>query len=515
MQKFKLLIVVTIVIVLFSCKTNKVTINQPVGDQAISFYVDLNDRSNDTFKVEVTVPKLEKENSVFQFASTAPGTYTVMDIGRFVKSFKAYDMNGDTIQVNRLSVNQFEFSQPTKVASLKYEISETFDTPVTVNPVYPMAGTSIEESHALINGQAVFGYIKGNQGMPINITIDYPKKWTSGTALELYNNIYKANNYDHLVDSPILLGNLSKAVMDVSGTSIEIYTYSEQGVITSEMVLETLKEMLISADLFLEGLPVNHYTFLLHFETNNLNFKGAWEHSYSSGYTLDEQPWNQISHKVKNITAHEFFHIVTPLNIHSEIIQEFNFIEPVPSRHLWLYEGVTEWAAHIMQFRTGDKSTDDYFKMLQKKVLYSSNYYDTSYSLLELSLNSFTDKGHQQYGNIYMNGALIAGLLDIRLLELSNGEVGLIDVINKLAKKYGPNKPFIDATFLEEFVSFTYPEIADFINLYIRQATAPPFKEYYDKIGINYDSEKYEFTINSEATKEQIDLRNKWMKQLN
>ena len=515
MKKFKLLIVATIVTVLFSCKTNKATTNLPSKDQTISFYVDLNDRSNDTFKIEVSVPELTKENSMFQFAATAPGTYMVMDIGRFVKTFKAYDVNGDTIQVNRLSVNQFEFSQPSKVTSIKYEISETFDTPITVNPVYPMAGTSIEENHALINGQAVFGYIKGNQGMPIDITIDYPEKWISGTPLELNNNIYKANNYDHLVDSPILLGDLTKATMDISGTAIEIYTYSEQGMITSEMILETLTEMLASADLFLNGLPVDNYTFLFHFETNNLQIGGAWEHSYSSEYTLQEKPWNQISDGVKDITAHEFFHIVTPLNIHSEVIQEFNFIEPVPSRHLWLYEGVTEWASHMMQFRSGDKSTADYFKMLQKKVLYSSNYYDTSYSLLELSLNSFTDKGHRQYGNIYMKGSLVAGLLDIRLLELSNGEVGLIDVINKLAKKYGPNKPFTDATFFEEFANYTYPEISEFIDLYIKQATALPFEEYYNKIGINYNSEKQEFTINSEATKEQIDLRNKWMKQLN
>jgi hypothetical protein len=57
---------------------------------------------------------------------------------------------------------------------------------------------------------------------------------------------------------------------------------------------------------------------------------------------------------VTDIAAHEFFHVVTPLNIHSEIIEHFNFVmTPVPSRHLWLYEGTTEWAAHAMQLRAG------------------------------------------------------------------------------------------------------------------------------------------------------------------
>ena len=61
---------------------------------------------------------------------------------------------------------------------------------------------------------------------------------------------------------------------------------------------------------------------------------------------------DSVGRFVTDIAAHEFFHIVTPLNIHSEIIEHFNFVTPVPSQHLWLYEGTTEWAAHAMQFRS-------------------------------------------------------------------------------------------------------------------------------------------------------------------
>ena len=47
--------------------------------------------------------------------------------------------------------------------------------------------------------------------------------------------------------------------------------------------------------------------------------------------------------------------------------------------------------------------------------------FDSTYSLRELALTSYSDSGQAQYGNIYMRGALTAGLLDIRLLELSHG----------------------------------------------------------------------------------------------
>ena len=44
----------------------------------------------------------------------------------------------------------------------------------------------------------------------------------------------------------------------------------------------------------------------------------------------------EVGVAVTDMAAHEFFHIVTPLNIHSEIIEHFNFATPTPSQHLWL-----------------------------------------------------------------------------------------------------------------------------------------------------------------------------------
>ena len=85
-----------------------------------------------------------------------------------------------------------------------------------------------------------------------------------------------------------------------------------------------------------------------------------------------------------------------------------------------------------------------------------------------------------------MKGALVAGLLDIRLLELSKGEISLIDIINKLAKQYGPNKPFDEKGFFDEFVAITYPEIAEFFDLYIKNSNPLPIEDYYAKVGIKF-----------------------------
>lgn len=453
----------------------------------MDYSVNLNDRSNDTFKVSLEVSGLKEEENIFQFASTAPGTYQVMNIGRYVSNFKAFDSKGNSLLVTPLGINQYRIAKTPELAKITYEIAETWDTKVEKNPIYEMCGTSIEEDHVLINGQGVFGYFLGKQSSPMSIDIDYPSSWKVGTAMSKdAEGDYIATSYDYLVDSPILLGNLTRASKMVEQTEVEVYTYSKTGLINSSEVLEDMNDMLFAASKFVDGLPVNRYTFLYLFEDRTA---GAWEHSYSSEYIYAEGPWEQIGQGVVETAAHEFFHVITPLNIHSEIIQEFNFVTPVPSQHLWLYEGTTEWASHMMLLQDGLTTLDDYLGMLHQKVQTDKSFYDPNYSLVELALNSYSEDGQRQYGNIYMRGALVAGLLDLKLLDLSNGSLGLRDLMNKLSKVYGPNTPFDEATFFQTVTDMTYPEIGEFINAYIKGTEKLPFKELYATVGINYEEE--------------------------
>jgi predicted metalloprotease with PDZ domain len=216
---------------------------------------------------------------------------------------------------------------------------------------------------------------------------------------------------------------------------------------------------------------------------------GAWEHSYSSTYVLAEDSFDQdIQGMIPDIVAHEFFHIVTPLNIHSEIIETFNFVEPVASEHLWLYEGTTEWASDAMQLRAGLITVDEYVDRFSVKMSYD-DLYDKEYSLSQLSLNSYTKEGQAQYGNIYQRGALVSSLLDLRLLELSGGTRGLREVLLELSSKYGPDRAFDEAGFFDEFVAITYPEIGDFFDKYVKRAEPLPIAEYFENIGISYTAE--------------------------
>ncbi|MFY7999762.1 MAG: peptidase [Candidatus Kapaibacteriota bacterium] len=481
-----------------AAKTKPGAVSKPALTHTLVYEVNLNDRSDDTFKVRLLVSGLTAANAVYQFAATAPGTYQIMDVGRFVRKFQAFDEKGKEIPCENISVNQWKIKQPEKVVEIRYAIAETFDTPVTRDEIFRMCGSSIEDDHTLFNVHTVIGFPTEMQSTPLKIKFLYPSAWKIGTPLEQDSTgFYYAKNYDFAVDSPVLMGRLTSARTNIKGTAIEIYTYSKTDQISSEQLLGAMSKMLNSAGEFLRELPVKRYTFLFHFENTSA---GAWEHSYSSEYVMEERPFTpEYGQSITDIAAHEFFHVITPLNIHSEIIERFNFVKPTASEHLWLYEGTTEWAAHIMQLRSGLKSLDQYLADLSQKTLVDQNYFDRTYSLSKLSLTCYSDSGQKQYGNIYYRGALVAGMLDIRLLELSNGKRGLREVIQELMKKYGPEKAFSEKEFLQEFVKMTYPEIADFFEQYVRKANPLPLREYYAKIGIAYSERKFSDTAVAEA----------------
>lgn len=74
--------------------------------------------------------------------------------------------------------------------------------------------------------------------------------------------------------------------------------------------------MLIAQKDYLGGeLPVEKYAFLFYFMSGSSlsGSSGALEHSYSSFYVLPEYDSLSMQQQLRDVAAHEFFHIVTPL----------------------------------------------------------------------------------------------------------------------------------------------------------------------------------------------------------
>ena len=472
------------------------------------YTIDLTKIIDNKVYIELTTPEIDSEEITFNLPKMIPGTYAIEDYGRFLSSLKAFDKKGRELPVEKVSTNSWKISKANKMKKLSYWIEDTFHSEIEGPQIFQPAGTNIEQDkNFVINASGFFGYFEDMRETEFNVQVVKPENFYGGTGMipvsvndmlsskfslegrtygeDIRSDHFRTDTYDQLVDSPIQYCEPDTAVIKVAGAEVLISVYSPNKKVTAREIANTLDEVLIAQRDYLGGtLPVDKYAFLFYFTDQPVTSYGALEHSYSSFYYMPEMEITEMEQQLRDFAAHEFFHIVTPLNIHSEEIGRFDFNDPKMSRHLWLYEGMTEYFAGNAQVKGKLISTEDYLGMLSEKLQISSRFIDTV-AFTNISLGAL-DQYEDQYYNVYQKGALIGMCLDITLRELSNGTYGVQNMMADLSKTYGMNKSFIDEDLFGVITEMTYPEVGEFLNTYVGGTSPIPYDVYFEKVGVQF-----------------------------
>ncbi|MFN6038292.1 MAG: peptidase M61, partial [Bacteroidota bacterium] len=464
---------------------------------AYKYYIDISKINNDEIKVRLSVPELKSKIVRFCFPAMVPGTYSIYDFGRFVKNFNVLDKNKKKISFEKKDVNTFLINDASEISEINYTVEDSWDTKDTGEIIFEPAGTKFDEGkHFILNNQGIFGYIGGMEKIPLEIEVVkplkfYPATGNSNISLGEKKDVLKFGSYHELVDSPILYSVPDTTTINVAGSKVLIAVVSPSKKINSKFIARTIYDILEAQKNYLGGkLPVEKYAFLFYFTdsiTKSGNM-GALEHSYSSLYVLYDSDSSSARQMVRDVAAHEFFHIVTPLNIHSEEIGSFDFNNPKMSMHLWLYEGMTEYAAHHVQVMNGLIEPDDFFETIREKMNNSKDYFNDTLSFTNMSkgcLNTYKN----QYGNVYEKGALISMCLDILLNYYSNGEYNTRKLMSDLSTKYGKNISFRDEDLFNDIEKLTFREIRIFLDNHVQGNRPLPFQDIFNKVGILFNAE--------------------------
>jgi predicted metalloprotease with PDZ domain len=493
------------------CLCALVTASAMGQGKGYQFRLDLTRVVDDRVYVEVSTPKVSTDSITFYLPKIIPGTYAIADYGRFVKDFKAFDKSGKELATSKTDVNGWRIKNAKKLAKITYWVDDVVDSKDDGPSIYPMAATAIDDGKSfLVNTSGFFGYLENNKNVPIKFDIIRSKELYGSTGL-IANDVgvplaklkkdnepadnnkvvdrYSVENYDRLIDSPLLYAAPDTAIIHVANAEVLIGNYSPNHMITAKEIAGEVRQVLNAQAQFLGGkLPVEKYAFIFYFTDQPLIVFGALEHSYSSLYYMPETTIDKMRQQLRDFAAHEFFHIVTPLTIHSKEIHQFEFNDPKMSRHLWLYEGMTEYFAGSVQVKYGLITPDEYLAVIRGKMLSAANFRQ-DISFTDLSQFTLTKYGNQ-YGNVYQKGALIGMCLDIKLRKLSNGKYGVQNMIADLSKKYGKDRAFDDETLFDEIEKLTYPEIGNFLKTYVGGSEPLPFKEVFDYVGVDLLPEK-------------------------
>lgn len=427
----KTLMVLSFGLLMASCtKKAVVSSSQSSNGSSYQYSVDLTKVDNDKLEVTLINPKIDTDEITFRLPKTVPGTYSTDDYGRYLSDFKAFDSKGNQLTANKLDVNSYTIKDAKKLHKISYKIDDTWDSPeIKGTKIFEPTGSDIVANKEYsINTHCFFGYFDGMKQVPYQVTFTKPNGFYGATSMVAKSStattdVFEMNNYMDLVDAPILYTQPDTTVLKIGGADILVSVYSPNKMANSKEIAANINTLLNAQKEYLGGkLPIKKYAFLIVLsDSKTMTSFGALEHSYSSFYYLPEGTSEALSQTVKDVASHEFFHIVTPLNIHSEEIGNFDYNNPKMSKHLWMYEGLTEYAAGHMQAKYELITLSKYLDMLRQKITTMKSMKD-NLPFTEMSANVL-DKYKNQYINVYNKGALIGLCLDIKLRQLSGGNM--------------------------------------------------------------------------------------------
>lgn len=464
------------------------------NDKSYSVMMNLKAVSNDQLPVEIVTPIVVVDSVEYHMPRIIPGTYDIENYGRFISDFKATNVDGKELKFKKLDLNRWMIYGAKQLYKISYLVDDTYDSEEP-SGIFEPAGTSLEDKVFLLNNFGFIGYLDIYKDSPYTLNIVKPQGFYGSTSLiaEIGDtmDVFKADNYFIVHDNPIMYCKPDTATRMVGGAEVIVSVYSPSQQVTAKECMEKVADVLDAAAVYLGGtLPVDKYAVLVYcvgLEDAGSSY-GALEHHTSTVLYMPEFGGNQFYNGVRDITSHEFFHIVTPLNIHSQYIANFNFIDPVMSEHIWLYEGVTEYNSHLVQVRNNIYGMQEFMDVLKQKLI-SNDGYNEDVPLTKASQFTLTFFKNQ-YHNFYQKGAISGMALDLKLRGLSGSEYGLIDLLQEMGATYGADTFFMDDELFDIITEKTYPEMREFFARHYEGTEPFDLATLFASAGINYEAKR-------------------------
>ena len=382
------------------------------------------------------IPAMGQDELKVRLASWRPGRYEMGSFAKNVRCWKATDMQGAPLQHNKTASHQWVVNargQSQIIIEYEYYASEL------------NAGSSfLDENQLYINPVNCFLYLPDFQELPYEIELNLPSAYRVATGLRhLSGHILKAKNFDELADCPLIASeHLAHEIYESHGIKFNIWI---QGGYAFDM--ERFKrDMQNFTDLQMQlfgSIPCEEYHFLYHFVPGFL--RHGVEHSNSTVIAMGPKTDFQaegLYNDLLGISCHELYHTWNIKCIRPVEMLPYDFAHANYARTGYVYEGVTTYYGDLLLWRCDLLSDSEWMRILDEHM--HDHYWNPgrfSLSVAESSIDTWLD-GYSQgipwrKVSIYNEGFLISMVLDIRIMDYSNGRHSLDDVMLALYERFG------------------------------------------------------------------------------
>jgi predicted metalloprotease with PDZ domain len=427
---------------------------------SIRYFLDFEQRKNHIISVRCEYHRdFSPSNNApcFYLASWSPGSYLIREYVKHLRVQKVTDEKGRELAFTQVSKNRWQVGgllDENKGQNAGKEIHVHYES---YAHEWGVRHSHITIDHAFLHGPTYLIGWEGAEQKTHEVEINLPQGWNKlNTGLQDISEkrehfIYRAKDFDELLDGPIEIGNQVTDGFQIHGKNHYLAFYGKFEKELSEIKQDMKSVVQYVAD-YMGDLPIDDYTFITHFVPKHF---GGLEHCNSTVLAFDPHSLFDRQRYLNwlSLVSHEYFHLWNVKRIRPVELGPFDYQQENYTQMLWLAEGLTSFVDDYFVYKAGLSTAEEYLSIVTR---FLNRYYSIPgrfrETLEDSSFNAWTRlyRAHENTDNVSISYYLKGGLVFMRLhiAMLKEGK-DIKDLIHALWKAY-KNQP--EKGFDKEFV---------------------------------------------------------------
>jgi predicted metalloprotease with PDZ domain len=345
-------------------------------------------------------------------------------------------------------------------------------------------------------GPSVYLYVVGRKQERCRLDLAVPENWQVAVSLKPAGRQaglrrFEAKDYDVLADCPVTMGEFPEERYVEGGQEYRLaFRGPAKDQIDRQRAVRICRFITRAETDFFGGAPLDRYVWHI-WANEGRDGAGGLEHATSSQIflTTGEGP------RALAGLAHEFFHLWNVKRIRSKVLGPFDYTRLPQTGALWWLEGVTDYYAQLLPYRSGAWGRDRFLAdaMTQIRAVRSNparlevSPYDASYRIPE-AVNSFSS-GYRV--NYYRTGWVLGIMFDIELRARSNGRRSLDDVERALWRLCKDDQPgFEEDEIRRQLIRFGGESMGNLYDQWVLKPGELPVEQQLGRVGLVIDEKE-------------------------
>lgn len=432
----------------------------------MNYQISFTDRHKHIVEITMLLEKIDKPKVILQLPAWRPGRYELANFGKNLFQVSCQNLKGTKLSCQKISKETWEVNsegETSLVIKYKYYCAQM-----------DAGGSWVDRDLIYLNFINCLLYDTSRLEEKCKVEIEIPSEYKVACGLPVVlGNLYARSFYE-LIDSPLIASeNLKYDNYSIADSNFHIWFHGDLnpdfGKIKDDFYAFTLEQVNSMG-----GFPEKNYHFLFHILP--YRFHHGVEHSKSTVITLGpSEKFNEPAyyHNFLSVSSHELFHAWNICKIRPAEMLPYNLTKENYFRTGFVAEGFTTYYGDLFLVRSCVFHQDEFFEEINQTFKrHFENWGRINYSLADSSFDLWTDGYAAGTPNrkvsIYVKGCVIALMLDLTIITVTNGEKSLDDVLRELWNNFGkPGKGYTEEDIESICTEVGNTSFKEFFNKYI------------------------------------------------